>query len=516
MKGGVNKSAPPGNHIGKKTKAKKRNKKERKKMKRIKSAVSVLVIVMLIIAMSVPAYAAGPGKITVNGTVNGKIYDIYKIFDLTQAAGSGGSLSYTIDSDWVGFFTGGGEGASYLTTTPAPSLNQLTYSGTTYYINITDSNVAEFAQKALNYAATKTPDKTSTASGTTLVFDNLDLGYYLVYPQGAADITPPNGSICSLTSTTPETTVNVKATYPNITKTVDDQSVDVGQVVTYTVKGKVPDTTGYSSYKYEVKDTMSPGLTFNSSTANFSVKFGDTPITDVSPVYAANGFTLTYDMTAYQAHKGKDITITYSAVVNKNAVATLTKNKATLTYSNDPETPTNTETTPPVQKEVYTSKIVVDKRAENATGAYLSGASFILVKKTGGTESFYKYDAALDKVTWVSDKNEATVKTTDSAGAADFIGLEDGTYYLRETEAPSGYNMLASDVTVTVTHTTVNDGGQDFGIGVSLTSQIINKGGIELPGTGGIGTTIFYVLGGALTLGALVVFITRSKIKNYK
>lgn len=484
-------------------------------MKTMKRAISVLLAIMLCMALSVPTFAAGNGRITVNGTTSGKVYDIYKIFDLTQAAGSNGSVSYTVDPDWENFFFNGGAGAGYLTNTQTGSLNQLTYNGTTYYINITDSNVAEFAQKALEYAAQKPADATQTATGSSVTFQNLDLGYYLVYPQGATDIGQTYGSICSLTSTVPNGTVNVKATYPKIEKKVDEQNVQVGQTVTFTITGKVPDTTGYTTYKYEVKDTMSSGLTFNKTVANFSISFGSSVISE-KPVYAANGFTLNIDMTQYQQYKGETITISYSAVVNKNAVATLTKNNATLTYSNDPSDSNKTETTPPVQKEVYTSKIVVDKRDTTANGKKLKDASFILVKKDGGNETFYKYDAGTDTVSWVNDKNDATVKTTDANGAAEFIGLQDGKYYLRETVAPAGFNLLAEDVEVMIAHTTQNQGGTVFSVGVSQTSQIVNKAGTTLPQTGGIGTTVFYSLGGLLLLGAVIAFITRRKLKADK
>lgn len=483
-------------------------------MKKLKRLLSALIVTVMVLAMRTTAFAAGNGEITVNGTTNGKTYDIYKIFDLTKAGGGGTAVAYTVDSDWENFFFNGGAGASYLTTMVTPGLNTLTHDGTTYYINIKDANVAEFAQKALTYAAAKAPDATQVADASGSVkFENLDLGYYLVYPQGATDIQNNYASICSLTSTVPTASVNVKATYPEIDKTVNKQDVQVGETVTFTITGKVPDTTGYTAYKYEVKDTMTSGLTFDNTTANFSVKFGSDTIS-VAPVYANNGFTLTFDMTQYQAYKGQDITITYSAKVNKNAVATLTKNGATLTYSNDPGDGSSTETTPPKEKEVYTSKIVVDKYDANNTGKKLADASFILVKKSGGNETFYKYDAGTDTVSWVANKTDATVKTTDSNGATEFIGLSDGEYYLRETAAPAGYNMLDHDVKVTIAHTTTNVGGTVFGIGVSQVSEIPNKTGTVLPGTGGIGTTLFYVVGSLMVLGAGIAMITRRKTEE--
>lgn len=354
-------------------------------MKKLKKVLSLLIAAAMVLAAGTTVFAAD-GELTVNGTTEGKTYDIYKIFDLTKEAGGTG-VAYTVDSDWENFFFNGGPGSAYVTTTQTPGLNTLTYKGTTYYINITDSNVAQLAQDALKYAAAKTPDASKTADNSGSVkFTNLDLGYYLVYPKGATDIKDNYASICSLTSTNPSAAVNVKAKYPVIDKEVDNPDVQVGQKVTFTVKGKVPDTTGYTTYKYEIKDTMSSGLTFNSTTANFSVKFGGSNIS-VAPVYSGNGFTLTFDMTQYQAYKGQEITVTYQAVVNKDAVATLTKNSATLTYSNDPSDSSKTETTPPVEKEVYTSKIVVDKYDAGNPGKKLSGASFILVRKTSSMES---------------------------------------------------------------------------------------------------------------------------------
>lgn len=481
-------------------------------MKKLKKVLSLLIAAAMVLAAGTTVFAAD-GELTVNGTTEGKTYDIYKIFDLTKEAGGTG-VAYTVDSDWENFFFNGGPGSAYVTTTQTPGLNTLTYKGTTYYINITDSNVARLAQDALKYAAAKTPDASKTADNSGSVkFTNLDLGYYLVYPKGATDIKDNYASICSLTSTNPSAAVNVKAKYPVIDKEVDNQDVQVGQKVTFTVKGKVPDTTGYTTYKYEIKDTMSSGLTFNSTTANFSVKFGGSNIS-VAPVYSGNGFTLTFDMTQYQAYKGQEITVTYQAVVNKDAVATLTKNSATLTYSNDPSDSSKTETTPPVEKEVYTSKIVVDKYDAGNPGKKLSGASFILVKKTGGVETFYKYDEVTDTVSWVADKNDATVKTTDNTGAASFIGLSDGDYYLRETVAPHGFNLLDHDIKVTILHTTTTVGGKVFNIGVSQKSEIPNKTGTTLPETGGIGTTIFYVVGSLLLTGAVVVLIARRRMKR--
>lgn len=480
-------------------------------------------------------------KITVKNTVKDKVYDIYKIFDLTGSDTDNpldyefDNFSYTIDPDWVEFFFGSADypqDSMYLIKAgkgvEQGDLNALTYNNEIYYINITEDNIAQFAQTALAWCADNTPeaDDTKVAEGDTLVFDELELGYYLVYPQGATDIKPGWASICSLTSTMPESEVVVKAEYPKIDKTVDDPSVEIGQVVTFTVTGKVPDTTGFSYYKYEVTDTMSSGLTFDDTVDNITVTFGDTPITvqgnagvqvGTSYTVANNGFTLTFDMTKYQDYKEQSVTITYQAVINDDAVVTLTENKAKLEYSNDPEDTTKTDVTPEVEVQVYSSEIVIDKYdgADVSTETKLQGAEFVLVKITDDGEVFYKYSEATEtdnaKVTW-GTKEDATVVVTDADGVAKFKGLEDGTYYLREIKSPDGFNLLTEDVEVTVAHTMTDEDAKP--IGVTVTSQVANNSGTVLPATGGMGTVLFIAIGAILLMTAGIVLTAKKRLYN--
>ncbi len=506
-------------------------------MKHIKKLLAfAIVAVMMLSLCGLGAYADDTGTITVTGTTNGKTYDLFKIFDLTgsdtsdPADGNYDVVAYTLDPDWVNFFLGeNAPGAAYLLTTKpeGSNLNSLVYNGTTYYINITDSNVAAFAQAALPYAVKLTPDKSASATGTSLVFTDLALGYYLVYPEGATDIIAPNASLCSLDSTTPNGQVVVKASYPNIEKTGDEANVEIGFTETYTVKGQVPDTSGYETYTYKVTDTMSEGLTFNASVANLTVKFGNTAITvpeegKATVSFADNGFELVFDMTKYQTYKGQEITIQYSAVVNEKAVVHVTLNTAILSYTTHPGG--GLESTPPISVPVYTSRIAVYKYDGDNTEKKLPGAKFVLVKKTTEgegddatvTESFYKFTAATQsdpaKVEWVSNVAQATEVETDAQGEASFEGLKDGTYYLRETKAPDGYNKLADDVEVVVTHTTDQTVNQP--VGVSQEARVPNKGGAELPATGGIGTTIFYVVGSILVVGAVIVLVTKKRVSQ--
>ena len=474
----------------------------------------LLVVAMLVVAMATTAFAEeNPGSITIKDAVAGKTYDLYKIFDLTYA-GEGEELkvAYTIAEGWTDFFAGAGSGYIAASNNEAGTLNPIAIGNETKYMNITEENVTEFAQDALAYAAAKGATASITAENSAdVTVSNLTLGYYLVYPQGATEIKDSYGSICSLTSTVPSAEVNIKATYPTITKTVDDQTVDFGQVVHYTIKGSVPDTTGYSAYTYQVTDTLSAGLTLHEA---LTVKIGGTEITlaDNAVVFASNGFTLTLDMTQHQANKGEAITVEYEATVNKDAVigSEGNPNKANLTYSNDPADATSTEKTPDMEIKVYTCAVTIDKydMSDTTKATKLAKAKFILAKdveEEGQTVRYYLVcDNTTKAVTWTTVEGDATEVITDENGAAEFKGIEKGTYYLIEVESPEGYNMLTDVVEIEVDHETQTEN-------LYAVAQVGNRTGAELPETGGIGTKIFYIVGGALMLGAIVLLIAKKK-----
>ena len=487
-------------------------------MKNIKRIISALLTFILSFTMINVAFAENSGSIVINGTTEGKTYEIYKIFDLTY---SGTKVAYTIDEDWVNFFNEG-DGSQYIVTTDTGNLNQISVGDATKYINITDDNIAEFTKYALVYATTLSGsdgNKISDSSGS-VTFNDLELGYYLVYPQGATDITTGNSTICSITSTMPNAEVNIKATYPSITKTVDDQNAEVGQLVTFTITGQVPDTTGYETYSYIVNDIMSAGLELDSSVADFNVTFGESVI-DVNPIYENNGFTLTFDMTKYQEYVGNVITITYKIRVTEDAVnSDTTKNSATLTYSNNPKDLTSTATTPPVEIPVYTSEVNVIKVDGTDETIKLAGASFVIKN----AEGLYYQALNADKkiitnltttegvvdVNWAENEEEATLLVTDEIGIITFKGIENGTYYLVEVEAPVGYNKLTSPVTIKVGYT--DEEGTNLGnVAVSHIETVQNNSGISLPTTGGIGTTIFIIAGSLLMLVSIVLLITSKK-----
>lgn len=471
----------------------------------MKKIISVLLALVMTLALSVSALAAGEGSITVDNPKAGETYTAYKIFDVSYNADKS-AYSYTIQGNSAWFETV----KNYATETNGLTLTAASGVANTYVVTTTSKFSAPAFAKALQAALKDNKELKATGIALTKQEDgtvstkNLDLGYYFV----ASD----TGALCNLTTTNPTVTIHDKNDIP-FDKVDNKESVDVGETVTYTITGKVPDTTGFTSYIYKFTDTMSEGLTFQK---DIVVKIGDTDVTSACTITytpskdAATGFELTIPVMNYQKQVGAAITVTYTAVVNEKAVAKIENNSATLTYSNDPTDSSSTTTTPEDKETVYSAKIVVDKYASGDTTKKLADAQFVLYKKNGDSVLYYKWNDTDKKVEWVADKKGATVKTTNENGAASFDGLADGTYYLEEIAAPAGYNLLKEAVEVKVNG--ANATKVDLSA-LTVTQAVENQSGTELPSTGGMGTTIFYVLGGVLMAGAFVLLVVRKRMR---
>lgn len=518
-------------------------------MKRIKSFTSALLTLILglsLLTTGVFAASSTLGGLTITGVKNGYTYELYRIFDLTgsdtDADGSYDKVSYSINSPWVNFFFGENAlGTRFLSETEIEGSSPLIYNGKTYYIYIVDDSTSDNSAKNLaNLALTYVLNGNLTADYSTTIatdetsytFSAVELGYYLIYPVGAT-IAGDGGTIASLTITKPCATVAIKAGDVDIDKEVDDPSVYIGQTVTYTATSTVPNTEAYTKYQFVVSDTMDAGLTFD-GLSSIVVMFGNTNITvpDSSKNTtleeitdnngAVIGFRLEFDMTKYQDYVGEEITITYTATVNEDAVSVSTNNHIVLEYSNNPDDETDTEQKTD-DEPVYSAKIIVDKYdgSDGTKNTKLSGATFVLYKydTDGTTEMFYCYDSTTG-VSWVYDVNDATSYTTNSSGVAEFIGLEDGVYYLRETAAPDGFNALSSDIEVTIDAVSTILGSTtdltDAEITelLSIEAEVANNTGSLLPTTGGVGTTIFYVVGVFFVFGAVILLVTRERMKK--
>jgi len=455
-------------------------------------------------------FAAENGSITVNGTTEGKTYGIYKIFDLTY---KDDNVSYTIADEWKDFFTKG-NGKEFIVdqNNASNSLNTIVVDGNVKYINITEDNVAEFAKKAMGEMHNKTRVGVQKATGTSLKFTGLELGYYLLHPEGASEAAAGQSSIVSLTSTKPDGEVKVKGIYPTIKKEADKKSADYGEKVSFTITGKVPDPTGYKKYEYVLKDSLPKGLSIDAN--SIKVTIGGTEKT-ANITKAVNGQDLSVTFNILELVKkssaivGQEIKLTYDTTVNKDFVLGNQgqENKAYLEFSNDPKDESKKDKTPDEKVKVYSGKIKVLKYAKGDKEKKLEGAQFALKNSEG---KYYKLEETNDKkkVTWVDQEKDATVLTSDKNGELEFTGIKAGTYKLKETKAPDGYNLLTEEKEVVLKDGT---NGADT-VTMEATSDVENSSGTELPKVGGAGTKLFSLIGGAVIIYA-VLSLVRGKIK---
>ncbi|MEF2824667.1 MAG: SpaH/EbpB family LPXTG-anchored major pilin [Peptococcaceae bacterium] len=504
-----------------------------KKFRKFLAAVLVAVMMLSLGSgmVNTEAQAAGTGSIKISAVNKGETYKAYRIFDLEKSTDNT-SVSYRLTDKWKPFFTApGGAGSQYLKDTNSGGLNTVLFDNKIKYIDITDTTKAEFVKAARTFAETIASDDandgTVADSTTSVTLSKLPFGYYLVFDVNAAD------SICSLLNVDGAEDVFSKGKTPSIDKTVDDpdKTVEVSQVVTYTITGKVPNTTGYKDYKYIVRDTMK-GLALTGEytvtiggelVASDQQPSGDVTGADTDPVaplpsQGNSNFGMSIAMKNYQTKVGQPVIITYKAVVLESAIKGGTDtggnpNKATLEYTNNPSTgdTVNTDKTPAVVP-VYTFEVKVDKYKEGAKTEKLADAVFALYKEDQGTRKYYHETTdkttGKKKIEWVELKpgesaetaQNITRVTTTAEGVAKFSGLAEGTYKLQEVKAPKGYNLMAQDQAITVNKDKTQ---ADF------TIEVPNSTGTELPGTGGIGNTIFYIVGGALILAGVVLLMRK-------
>lgn len=231
-------------------------------------------------------------------------------------------------------------------------------------------------------------------------------------------------------------------------------------------------------------------------------------------------FTVTITVSAYSAKVGKDILVTYSAIVNENAIERDKEtNTATLKYSNDPNNAASYGYASDTAN-LYSFNVKVDKHAADNAAKKLVGAEFYFKNSSG---QYYKRDETTKNVTWVLNKAEATMLSSDTNGVLTFTGIDMGTYYLEETKAPDGYNLLSGDVTVVINKNAANNGyvatvdlhsATVAADDLTVTASIANSTGTMLPETGGTGTIIFIVVGAVAVIGAGLFLVTNKRMSK--
>ena len=467
--------------------------------KTFKKLFAVLLAAALVLAMAVPAFAVTNtgtnGSITIDNAVSGETYTIYRMFTLDSYDAASKTYSYTVESAWENFFKTG-VGKDYITLTNGhPTWTE-------------GADAAAFAKAALAWAKTNNighTDQTS-ATSTNVTFSNLKLGYYLVDSS--------LGALCSLNTTNPDAKIEEKNGQPTIEKKilynngeVNENTAKIGDTVNYQVKVNVK----AGAKSYTVTDTMSKGLTYDPS----SLKVNGEAVTD--DIFETNDYstaesgitTITLKFKdSYIADKdGRTITLTYSATLNKDAVidGDGNTNEAKLNYGNKQETTTEKVTTKSFQFDLV--------KIDGADNKLLDGAEFTL---SDGDETLYfvKDGKGNYRVAKAGDEG-ATSTIAVKGGKVNIYGLAGKEYTLTETKAPDGYNKLEESVTVDLTSgSLIKANITEAGVYENGGKAIANHAGTVLPSTGGMGTTLFYVIGGGLMIAAVVLLVTKKRMEH--
>lgn len=509
-------------------------------MKSIKRIIALLLTAVMTMTMSVTAFAADSGcSLTVNvkggQNLKGQTISLYKLFGVTESGKAPNkNYAYTVNTQYKAAL------ASVLKINET-SKDEEFAAAVTNLGNDNDTKVQNFANdftaKALtsNLAVTATSGKITEENKTSYEFTDLDAGYYLVYVTGGKEI---QSSLVTVDESTK--TVNLKTEAPSITKTANKPSVNIGDVVTYTVKGSVPDTTGYDKYVYTIHDELSNGLDFvknakgdaldKANEVNVTVAFKDATDASTAPTTATlsgtGNRTMTLNLSAWvkanqQTNKGKNFTVTYYAKVNKDAVVT-EKNSATLEYGNNPK---DTTTTTPSEAKTPTYSLDINK-IKTGSKEQLEGAKFSLyTSDTDAKNGTNPIKVKGSNGNYVVDPESTTtefesVKSIDGKGYNLRVnGLAEGTYYLVETKAPDGFNKLTAPIVIKITKSTDTDVNKwtiskDGTVETDKIIDVENSTGSILPSTGGMGTIAFTVVAALLVLGVAVSFIRDRKREN--
>lgn len=465
-------------------------------MKRMKKALAFLLTMVMIMALGMTAFAAN-GDITINGAIKGATYTAYKVFDATYSGNK--AVAYTLKSGSnIDKETGFGD----VFTTSSNG-------GVTYVskkADVSDTKVIEWLGNHKSAFGDAVVTKTNTDGASSITLATGAAGYYYI------ESTLGSKSAVTIDTAHPTATVNSKITSEpgSLVKKINGQSVntmEVGATGTFTLtfeatNYKVTGGNAEAITQYVAKDVAN-GFDLANAT-DFAVKVNGT-------AYAITGKEVTHTVTtATDGTQTMTITIPWDQTTYSNPSTVEITYKAKLTNKNLAAKSTNTFTVDNVtgSSETHTYNYTIEVTKTNDVekdATVLSGAKFVLKQGT----KFYSVDAN-GVVSWVDTKAQATEVTTDTDGKANFQGLKAGTYTLVETVAPAGYT-LAADTQITLDEATA---ANEASLTLTKAVTIKDKEGTMLPSTGGIGTTIFYVIGGILVLGAGVLLVTRRRMSK--
>lgn len=493
------------------------------KMKHMKRFVALFAALALVLAMAVPAFAdegtgaatTEKGKITINNAVSGVTYKFYRIMEIE---------SHTSDSPYTGVvYKANTEWKTFLNDSQWKTYFKVNADDTVTVLSKEADNSAfakKFAEEAAGAVSGKTVDYSVKATGSK-VEQEVDLGYYLVVPEGWTGVSPV---VCSLGTTNPNVTINEKNGKPTIDKKVKEGSdfgetndAAIGDYVEFQLTINVVDGTPSN---YVAHDTMSAGLTFvNEGAQSLKVTRNGDDLTSGYEVVAkglGDGCAFEVKFKDDVLKTNDKVVITYWAQINEKAVVGTTgnTNSAILKYGTNGMAQGGQTTT-----YVWGFDVKKYTKGSDSSEVPLAGAKFQV--KNGGNVASFKYDNAKKVYKfegWDVADAAGLVKVveTPATGEIEFEGLDSGTYALEEVEAPKGYNKLDSAISFTIKGATDPSKGQvsygtDNATGII---KVLNNAGTTLPTTGGIGTTIFYLIGGGLMVAAAVLLIAKKRMEN--
>lgn len=504
-------------------------------MKTMKKVFAMILSLALLLGLGTTAMAA---TITVDG-VKGQTYTAYKIFDVTKSVDDNYAYSIAPNSQWLSVIAEEKTGV-YISKITGLTLT-LSADGTKYVVTVGENFDAAAFAATLN--ANK-EGKNPAAQGVVAGDDNKatitvnDPGYYFVDSS--------LGALCILHTAADTVTVNEKNALPTLAKTVQEDSTnqygananaDFNQEVNFklTVGVGTEFSAGLGTGNdagFVITDTLPAGMTYKTDSLGINGWTKDTDYTiDYETKTTGDVLTITLKSAKLKTlASAATFDITYVATLDQDAVVAGAgnTNKATLTYNN--------YTTTEVQTTVYTYQIggesedgPIFKKVDGTTQEVLAGVEFILSKDVTAGSQTTTYYAVLDEIKtgetvtgyklnrWSTTKSDATKIVTDAKGGILVQGLDADTYILTETKTLDGYNLLTNTITVVIDNngnvTYKLTGTQGDG---AATITVENNTGAELPSTGGIGTTVFYVIGGILMAGAVILLITKKRMNSAK
>ena len=529
-------------------------------MKHLKKLASILLVLVMVLSVTTTAFAANVSNETKHS------YKAYQIFSGTQADNS----VPLGDVAWGSGINGAAFLAELKTDTRFVKEDTNIFASCTTAADVAavlggyadkSGEANAFANVAAKHLTTAFTEIAADASTVDLA-----AGYYLLVDTS----TPGEGDAMNsaLLQVTKQGNITIEKKYdvPTVDKSVKDTDNQWGEAADWEIGSDVPfqlvgtlptNLADYETYKYVFHDTLSAGLQYNGDVKVY-VQNGETKTeitagftVDPAAAATAGGGTLTVTFTDLKAVAGvtatSKIVVEYTAELLNTAVIGKpgNKNEVYLEYSNNPNhtgegTPTGN--TPKDEVLVFTYELDVTKVDGQNADKKLANAEFVLLNNDKTKVAKVTDGKFVEWVNVPAAGEDGTITypagTTLTSGAdGKFViaGLDAGSYYLRETKAPAGYNLLKNDISVTITATldktennpaltslklavkddktgaeaTESNGNVDTGI---VATNVMNKSGTELPSTGGIGTTIFYVLGSILVIGAVVLLITKKRM----